>query len=63
MTNQQLYLAIGLPIIVNILFNGMMFLFLKGDVRDLRTDIRILIGKVADMDTEIGRVKERLGMK
>lgn len=25
MTNQQLYLAIGIPIIVNILFNGILF--------------------------------------
>ena len=32
MTNEQLYLAIGVPIVVNILFNGFMFLVLNNRI-------------------------------
>lgn len=62
MTNAQLYLAIGLPIIVSLIFNGTLFLWLHGDVRDLRSDIKILTGKIYDADTRLTRIEERLGI-
>ena len=63
MTNAQLYLAIGVPIIVNCIFNGMLFLVVFQRLNRVEDKLDLLTGKVADMDTEMGRIKERLGMK
>jgi hypothetical protein len=62
MTNAQLYLAIGLPIVVSLLFNGTLFLWLHGDVRDLRGDLKTLTGKVYEFDNRLTRIEERLGI-
>jgi hypothetical protein len=51
-TNLQLYLAIGLPIIVNIIFNGVIFLALNARIADLRTDVK---GELGDFKGEIGK--------
>lgn len=63
MTDAQLYLAIGVPIIVNAIFNGMLFIVVFQRMNRIEDKIDVLTGKVAEMDTDIGRVKERLGMK
>lgn len=66
MTDAQLYLAIGLPTVValvGILVNIGYFVALNGRMGRIEDKLDILTGKVAEMDTELARVKERLGMK
>jgi hypothetical protein len=66
MTDAQLYLAVGLPTItalVGILVNIGYFIVTNNRIQRLEDKIDILTGKVADMDTEMARVKEHLGMK
>lgn len=66
MTDSQLYLAIGLPTItalVGILVNIGYFIVTNSRIQRLEDKIDILTGKVAELDTEMARVKERLGMK
>lgn len=63
MTDAQLYLAIGVPVIVNSIFNGTLFIVAFQRMNRIEDKIDILTGKVAEMDTEMGRIKERLGMK
>jgi len=60
MTDAQLYLAIGLPIIVNISFNGFMFLFLDRKIDKVSDRLDILTGKVAEIDTRISVLEDRL---
>lgn len=62
MTNAQLYLAIGLPIIVSLLFNGTLFLWLHGDVKSLQDDLKTLTGKIYEFDSRLTRIEERLGI-
>lgn len=66
MTNEQLYFAIGIPILINMLFNGlligMMWNNLSGDIRELRNDLKILTTKVVDIDNRLTRVEEKLGI-
>jgi hypothetical protein len=66
MTNQQLYLAIGLPILVYLLsFSGMIFALvwqtkdLREDIRSLAVKIDLLTGKVAELDTRVAVLEER----
>ncbi len=42
MTNQQLYIAIGVPIVVNILFNGFMFIALINRITRMQTSLKEL---------------------
>lgn len=63
MTDAQLYLAVGVPIIVNSIFNGTLFIVAFQRMNRIEDKLDILTGKVAEMDTEMGRIKERLGMK
>ena len=42
MTNQQLYLAIGVPIVVNVLFNGVLIMFLWLHINQRLDDLRDL---------------------
>jgi hypothetical protein len=75
MTIQQLYLAIGVPIVVNILFNGTLILFVynalnqrisdlraevTGKVDSLREDVKTLTGKVMEIDNRLTRVETKL---
>jgi hypothetical protein len=75
MTVQQLYLAIGVPIVVNILFNGTLILFVynalnqrisdlradvTGKVDSLREDVKTLTGKVIEVDNRLTRVETKL---
>jgi hypothetical protein len=78
MTIQQLYLAIGVPIVVNILFNGMLILFVynalnqrisdlraevTGKVDSLREDVKTLTGKVVEIDNRLTRVETKLHLE
>ena len=59
MNNAQLYLAIGVPIAVNLLFNGFMFLMLDRRIDRLDGDVKILTGKVAEVDTRLSVLEDR----
>lgn len=66
MTDVQLYLAIGVPVVMNLLgftLVGLMLTTLNSRVQRLEDKIDILTGKVAELDTDLARVKEHLGMK
>ena len=59
MTNEQLYLAIGVPILFNALLFGMIVTFVNGqisevraDIREIRSDMKLLTGKVYEMMAE-----------
>ena len=54
MTNQQLYLAIGVPIVVNILFNGFMFIVLNSRIAQMEVSLKEL------WRAELRRVEEVL---
>lgn len=49
MTNEQLYLAIGLPIIINALFNGMLFFMLNHRINDMRDLLEAKLGRVEEI--------------
>jgi len=40
MTNEQLYLAIGIPVILNIAFNGFMATLLNSRISQLETSLK-----------------------
>ena len=63
MTDTQLYLAIGVPLVVNMLFNGMFFLWLRADVSEVRADLKILTGKVYDLESRVSRIEDKLGIQ
>ena len=66
MTDTQLYLAIGIPVVMNVLgftLIGIMLNWLKTDVLDLRGDLKILTSKVVDVDNRVIRIEERMGIK
>jgi len=72
-TNLQLYLAIGLPIIAVLASLTVSLVQISGireemrtnmqmireDIREIRSDIKILTGKVADIDTRLSVIEER----
>jgi hypothetical protein len=70
MTNNQLYLAIGLPcitIMVSLIISLIQLSAVKDSIREIREDIRslatkidILIGKLAEMDTRLSVIEERV---
>jgi hypothetical protein len=52
MTNLQLYIAIGLPvfaIIVSLTISVFQLSGIRDDIREIRSDIRILTGKVYEL--------------
>ncbi len=66
MTNQQLYLALGLPILVYLLgFTTMIFFSfwqtkeLRDDIRGIRTQIELILGKLNDIDTRVAVLEDR----
>ena len=66
MNNTQLYLAIGVPLVVNVLgftLVGIMLSWLKGDIKDVNTNLNVLTSKVVDIDNRVIRIEERLGIK
>jgi len=63
MTNIQLYLAIGVPVVLNLVFNGVLFLWLHSDIVETRNDLKLLTGKVFEMDNRINRIEDKLGIR
>ena len=61
MTNEQLYLAIGLPVVLNLIFNGAMFLMLGARMQDRFTAIDKRFDDMRDLwRAELRRVEEVL---
>jgi hypothetical protein len=66
MTNTQLYLAVGVPI----LFNGMLFVFgftmLLTKVNHLENkfdaNFNLLVGKLMELDSRMSKVEAKLGI-
>jgi hypothetical protein len=61
-TTLQFYFAIGIPF-VTILASMTISLFqmsgVRDDIREIRTDIKIMTGKIADIDTRISLIEDR----
>lgn len=62
MSNVQLYLAIGVPLI----FNGLLFLVLLTKVNHLETkfdsNFNLLVGKIMEIDSRLSKVEAKLGV-
>jgi hypothetical protein len=62
MTNVQLYLAIGIPI----LFNGLLFVALLTKVNHLENkfdaNFNLLVGKLMEVDSRLSKVEAKLGI-
>jgi len=65
MTDTQLYLVIGIPL----LFNSLGFILtnkriddLRDTIRDIRADVHALTSKVVEIDNRLTRIEERMGI-
>jgi hypothetical protein len=62
MTNLQLFLAMGVPVI----FNGLLFVMLLTKVNHLETkfdaNFTLLVGKLMDMGSRLSKVEAKLGI-
>jgi hypothetical protein len=62
MTNIQLYLAIGVPL----LFNGLLFVMLLMRINNLESkfdaNFNLLVGKLMDVDSRLSKVEAKLGL-
>jgi hypothetical protein len=65
MNNLQLYIAIGLPTVA-VLASLVVSLFqisaVRKDVREIRMGVKLLTGKVADVDNRLSRIEDKLGL-
>jgi hypothetical protein len=60
-TNQQLYLANGIPLIINLTFNGLMFLVLNTRISQFESSINKRFDDMRDLwRAELHRVEEVL---
>jgi hypothetical protein len=66
MTNQQLYVAIGVPALVylfgftvTILISFWQSKELREDIRGLRLQIEMVLGKINDIDTRVAVLEDR----
>jgi len=70
MTNEQLYLAVGLPIVFNVVFNGVLFLALNSRMSSLETRMGnleqstnskfdLVVGAIHELDNRLSRLEER----
>ena len=62
MTNVQLYLAIGVPI----LFNSLLFIMLLTKINHLESkfdsNFNLLVGKLMELDSRLSKVEAKLGI-
>jgi len=61
-TNVQLYLAIGIPTLAVLASMTISLFTLSGvreDIREIRSDIKIMRGKIADIDTRLSVIEDR----
>ena len=65
MTDTQLYLAIGVPVIMNLLgftLVGIMLTWINSRITRVEDKIDALTGKVVDVDNRVIRVEDKLGI-
>lgn len=63
MTNQQLYFAIGLPcltVVASLVISLFQISGIREDIREMRGDIKLMTGKLAEIDTDVSVIKERI---
>jgi hypothetical protein len=61
MTNEQLYLAVGLPIVFNVVFNGVLFLALNSRMTSLESRFESRIGGLETrFDSRIDGLETRM---
>jgi hypothetical protein len=56
MTNQQLYFAIGLPcltVVASLVISMFQISGIREDIREMRGDIKLMTGKLAEIDTDV----------
>ena len=61
--NEQLYLAVGLPILVvvsSLVISLLQISGIREDIREVRGDIKLVTGRVIEMDNRLTRLEERL---
>lgn len=66
MTNQQLYFAIGVPAAVylfgfttTILFTFWQTKEIREDIRGIRVQIELILGKISDLDSRVAVLEDR----
>jgi hypothetical protein len=62
-TNLQLYLVIGFPtlaVIASLTVSLFQISGIREDIREIRNDLKIIVGKLADLDTRVSVIEERL---
>ena len=51
---------------MNMLFNGiligLLWQHLGQDIREIRADLRIITGKIYDLETRVSRIEDKLGI-
>lgn len=65
MTDTQLYLAIGVPVIMNLLgftLVSIMLTWINSRITRVEDKIDALTGKVVDVDNRVIRVEDKLGI-
>ena len=60
MTDTQLYLAIGIPVVLNAAMLTIAVASLNKRIDDVRADLRTFVAKLMEMDTRLTRIEERL---
>jgi hypothetical protein len=59
----QLYIAIGLPtiaVLASLTVSLLQISAIREDIREIRNDIKLLTGKVAEIDTRLSLIEERI---
>lgn len=65
MTDVQLYLAIGVPVVMNLLgftLVAIMLTWINGRMTRVEDKIDALTGKVVDVDNRVIRIEDKLGI-
>jgi len=63
LTNAQLYLAVGLPtlaILSTLAANLFLVSGIREDIREIRSDIKLIAGKLAELDTRVSLIEQKL---
>jgi hypothetical protein len=62
-TNVQVYVAVGLPtiaVIASLVISLFQISGIREDIREIRSDIKLITGKIAEMDTRLTVIEGKL---
>jgi hypothetical protein len=65
MTDLQLYIAVGLPtiaVLASLTVSLVQISGIREDIREIRNDIKLLIGKIMDIDNRVIRMEGKMGL-